>query len=158
MQNNPLVVSLRKPQEEPRPVPPPSPPTPPRRRRNRNGDYLWWIVGALVLIGIATWYWWPFGGEEPDTQIRNERANIEGWSEETRDLVERVGSLIVLPDDEEPTIATVTDPDKLRDQVFFAHAKKGDQVLIYTKARKAYLYDPKANRLLEVAPLTVEAP
>jgi len=68
-----------------------------------------------------------------------------------------VGRIIVLPNDEEPTVATVTDPEKLRDQVFFANAKAGDKVLIYTKARKAYLYDPIAGKLVEVAPITTQA-
>ena len=77
---------------------------------------------------------------------------------ETADLLARAGALIVLPEGEEPTIATVTDPEKLQDQAFFANAKTGDKVLIYTRAKKAYLFDPVANKLIEVAPLTVDVP
>jgi len=62
-----------------------------------------------------------------------------------------VGKLMVLPEGETPTIATVSDPDKLKDQAFFAHAKTGDKVLIYAKAKKAILYSPTDNRIVEVA-------
>ena len=74
---------------------------------------------------------------------------------EATDLVAEVGKLILLPAGEEPTIATVSDPEKLRDQPFFAQAKTGDKVLLYTNAKKAYLYDPVAHKILEVAPVNV---
>lgn len=72
--------------------------------------------------------------------------------------LESVARHLVLPEDEEPTIATVTNLDDLAGQPFFANAKVGDRVLIYTKARKAILYDPIADRLIEVAPLAIDAP
>ena len=75
--------------------------------------------------------------------------------DEAKKLVADVGRLIVLPTNEQPTIATVADPDKLRDQPFFANAKKGDKVLIYTNAKKAILYDPVENKIVEVAPLNI---
>ena len=67
-------------------------------------------------------------------------------------LVNAVGKVIVLPTDEVPTIATVTDLSKLAGQAFFANAKVGDKVLMYTKAQKAILYDPIANKIIELAP------
>lgn len=75
--------------------------------------------------------------------------------QETQALLDRVGNLIVLPEGETPTIATVSDPEKLKNQPFFAKAKVGDKVLIYTNARKAILYDPVADRILEVAPINI---
>ena len=74
---------------------------------------------------------------------------------EATDLVARVGKLIMLPTGETPTIATVSDPSKLKDQAFFAKAQVGDKVLLYQNARRAYLYDPVANRILEVAPINL---
>ena len=77
--------------------------------------------------------------------------------EEAQGLVERVGRLIILPEGEEPTIATVSDPQKLQGQSFFANAKVGDKVLIYTNAKKAILYDPVEDRIIEVAPVNIGA-
>ena len=71
------------------------------------------------------------------------------------DIVSRAGKLIILPEGEVPTIATVSDPEKLKDQPFFAKAKVGDKVLLYQNARKAYLYDPVNNKILEVAPISL---
>lgn len=78
--------------------------------------------------------------------------------EEVATLLAKVGELIVLPDGETPTIATVNEPEKLVDQPFFAKAQKGDKVLIYTNAKKAILYSPSTNKIVEVAPLNIGTP
>ncbi|MBI2099629.1 hypothetical protein HYT45_04485 [Candidatus Uhrbacteria bacterium] len=77
---------------------------------------------------------------------------------EVRALIGRVGDLMILPSGEEPTVATVSDPEKLRDQLFFANAKKGYKVLIYPNARKAILYDPQEHKIVEVAPVNIGNP
>jgi hypothetical protein len=74
---------------------------------------------------------------------------------EIQKLVEKVGKLIVLPKDEDPTLYTVTEIEKINNQLFFKNAKNGDKVLIYSKARKAILYDPQANKIVEVGPLVI---
>ena len=73
--------------------------------------------------------------------------------QELNDTVAAVGRLMVLPADETPTLATVSDPEKLKDQAFFAHAQKGDIVLVYALAKKAILYSPSLNKIVEVAPI-----
>ena len=78
--------------------------------------------------------------------------------EEVRALVARVGHLLVLPEGEDPTVATVNETEKLKEQPFFEKAKKGDKVLIYTNAKKAVLYDPVANKIVEVAPINIGPP
>jgi len=72
---------------------------------------------------------------------------------ETKALIAKVGKLIELPTDEEPTIATVSDLEPLKGQTFFDKAKIGFKVLIYTNAKKAILYDPEGNKIIEVAPV-----
>jgi hypothetical protein len=70
-------------------------------------------------------------------------------------LTKEIGKLMDLPKDEEPTIATISDISKLKNQSFFAKAKNGDKLLIYTKAKKAILYDTENNKIIEVGPLNV---
>lgn len=72
---------------------------------------------------------------------------------ELNDTIAAVGRLMVLPTSETPTMATVSDPEKLKDQPFFTNAKIGDKVLIYTIARKAILYSPTLDKIVEVAPV-----
>ncbi len=71
-------------------------------------------------------------------------------------LVKKVGALIELPKNEKPTVATVTDIDKVKDQPFFKNAKNGDKVLIYTNARKAILYRPSEDRIIEVGAVNID--
>lgn len=74
------------------------------------------------------------------------------------EIIEKVGKLIVLPQGEIPTLATVSDPSQLQNQPFFRSAKKGDIVLVYINAKKAILYDPVANKVIDIAPLNVTNP
>lgn len=67
----------------------------------------------------------------------------------------KVGKLITLPSDEKPTVATVTDASKVKDQQFFRNAENGDIVLIYTKAQKAILFRPEKNIIVEVGAVNI---
>jgi hypothetical protein len=73
--------------------------------------------------------------------------------EETKSVTDSIKRFMELPSDEEPTLATITDKEKLKDQEFFKNAQNGDKVLIYTKAKKAILYRPSTGRVIEFAPL-----
>ena len=68
-------------------------------------------------------------------------------------VVEKVDKLIALHKDETPTLATVSNTTALGEQPFFKNARVGDQVLLYAVARKAYLYSPERNMLIEVVTL-----
>lgn len=102
-----------------------------------------WVVIVAVAVGYLL--------------LRPKAPASVAPTDEARQLVQRVGELIVLPTDENPTIATIADPERLKGQAFFARAKVGDKVLIYTKAKKAILYDPEAHRIVEVAPVNIGA-
>ncbi len=70
-------------------------------------------------------------------------------------LISDVGKLLALPDDEKPTVATITDVEKLKEQTFFKNAMNGDKVLIYTKAKKAILYRPSDKKVVEVGAVNI---
>ncbi len=75
---------------------------------------------------------------------------------ESKELYDRVNEHFLLPSDELPTIATVTDPEKLKGQAFFSKAKTGDKVLIFTNAKEAILYSPSLDKIISVAPLNID--
>jgi len=81
-----------------------------------------------------------------------------GTPEETQLIIDKVKKHMLLPQNEIPQIATITDKSKLADQPFFAKAKNGDKVLIYVKEKKAILYDPVGDRIVEVSPITLPEP
>lgn len=105
------------------------------------------LVIAVVAAGLAYYFY---------SQLARLKADpLKTSREEVHVLVAQVSKLMVLPSDEEPTVATVSDPDLLKDEPFFAKAKAGDKVLIYTKNKRAILYDPVAKRILDVAPVNI---
>lgn len=71
--------------------------------------------------------------------------------EEVKVVTENVKKLMELPTDEQPTLATVTDREKLKDQDFFKKSQNGDKILIFSKAKKAILYRPSLNKIIEFA-------
>ncbi len=74
---------------------------------------------------------------------------------EAQTLVEQIGKLLELPKGESPTVATVTDVNKLQNQQFFTRAQNGDKVLIYQQAKRAILYRPTSGKIIEVGPVAL---
>lgn len=106
------------------------------------------LVVAVLASGASAYYFYNEVSvfKKDPNKIARDEANK---------LVAQVGRLIILPEGEVPTIATVADPEKLKDQAFFAKAKTGDKVLIYTNAKKAILYNAEKNKIVEVAPINI---
>jgi hypothetical protein len=75
---------------------------------------------------------------------------------EVRNLTETINKFIELPQNEEPTLATITDKEKLNGQTFFNQAQNGDRLLIYAQARKVYLYRPSTNKIIDIAPISTD--
>jgi len=88
--------------------------------------------------------------------VYNYFSNRKNLENEVNYLVDKVGDLMFLPIGEIPTVATVSEPEKLKNQDFFKDAKKGDKVLIYSNARKAILYDPLADKIITIAPVSLD--
>jgi hypothetical protein len=107
------------------------------------------ILAALLIItsAAAIYFWRQFSQLKQNPQ--------QAAQEEAQQVMALVARHMILPEGETPTIATVTDPEKLKGQPFFEHAKLNDKVLIYTNAKKAILYDPEADRIIDVAPLNI---
>lgn len=106
------------------------------------------LILLVIVLGITSAYFYKKSTSSKTDQISQA---------EIKSLVQKVGRLAVVPTDETPTIATVSDPDALKNQAFFVDAKKGDKVLIYSNAKKAFLYDPSADKIVNIAPLNTEA-
>lgn len=75
--------------------------------------------------------------------------------DEINSLTTVINKFMDLPADETPTLATVTDKEKLKDQDFFKKSENGDKILIYANAKKAILYRPSTQKVIEFAPLLI---
>lgn len=108
---------------------------------------------VIVAVGFGLYYYNQYRTVQKMLNNPNEVAK-----QETAAVVKEVGVLMQLPKNEEPSIATVLDATKLKDQPFFANAVNGDKVIIYTKSAKAILYRPSQHKIIEVAPITMTQP
>lgn len=118
------------------------------------------FVGLIILIVGAAAYFFFFSPQKYFPTPYNKTAGAKNSdfnpkSPEAKALLSKIDQLIVLPAGEDPVIATVSDKSKLESQPFFANAKNGDKVIIYLKAKKAYLYDPIANKIIDVGPVAL---
>jgi hypothetical protein len=117
------------------------------------------ILAIVLFIGAAStagYFYFKYQSAQSKLSNPNQAAQ-----QETQKLIDQMSKLIDLPKADlkngEPTLATVLDKSKLKDQPFFANAENGDKVLIYTKAKKAFLYRPSTNKIINVAPVTIGA-
>lgn len=79
-------------------------------------------------------------------------------AKEIEELTENIGRFFVLPDGETPTLATVTDKEKLAEQPFFQKAENGDKVLIYSASGRAILYRPSNEKIVDVTSVNINKP
>lgn len=73
---------------------------------------------------------------------------------EVKQVVDRLAELMQVPD-ETPTVAKVTDKEKLKDQPFFKDAETGDRLIIFPKAKKAVIYRESTNKIVNVGPIAI---
>lgn len=113
------------------------------------------IVGLLIgaVLALIPSYYFYTKYQETQKLLKNPQ---QAAKQEIDNTVAKLGKLMVLPKDETPTIATVTDRTKLKDQPFFSKSQNGDKVVLYIKARKAILFREKDNKIIEVAPINIE--
>jgi hypothetical protein len=122
------------------------------KRFNSKSLFLTLVFSIVVVaaLGGALYYYMQY--QESQALLKDPQKASQ---HETTKVVEEVGKLIVLPPNEKPQVATVSDVNKLKQQAFFAQAKNGDIVLIYAQAQKAILYDPVQKKVVEVGPINI---
>lgn len=113
------------------------------------------LIGVIVLIlGLIVGPSYYFYSKYQRAQLLLKNPN-QAAQEQKRAILDKVAKLIDLPNDEDPTLATISDKDKLANQPFFSKAKNGDIVIIYTNTRKAIIYDPLANKIIDVSAISI---
>ena len=122
---------------------------PPVKKRGSKKSLIFFLLSlSIILLGTTGYFYYQYqklSKSPAGTQIAAQ--------EETQRLAGDIGKLMLLPKDETPTVATVTDIDKLKDQLFFKNAANGNKVLIYPNSKLAIIYDPKVNLIVNVGPV-----
>lgn len=106
-----------------------------------------WIFAVLltfiiICMGVGLHFW-----HNSHHYSQNEEALV----------VQEVGKLYILPTNEQPALATITDKSKLATP-FLQKADDGDKVLIYIKAKIVIIYRPSVNKIVAVGPVDINNP
>ena len=124
-----------------------------RTNQERGNIVLGLLIGAVLAL-IPSYYFYS-KYQTAQKMLKNpQQASLD----QTKSVVAMVGKLIALPTDETPSLATVQDKSKLKDQPFFKNAVNGDKLLLFIKAKKAILYRESSNKIIEVAPINIQKP
>jgi len=79
-------------------------------------------------------------------------------TENPQALLDKISRLILLPQNERPSIATINNVAQLqKNWPFYENARNGDVLLIYFQAKKAYIYDPEKNMIINMGSVDVMA-
>jgi len=119
--------------------------------QERGNIVLGLLIGAVLAL-IPSYYFYTKYQQAQKLLKNPQQVSLE----QTKSVVDKVGKLIALPNDETPSLATVQDKSKLKDQPFFKNAVNGDKLLLFIKAKKAILYRESNNKIIEVAPINIQ--
>ncbi len=123
-------------------------------RLNKKALKTWAVLIVLLAVTIGGAVLWT-----RYNNLKKENARLANPEQATKDeankLKAEVGEFVELPTNETPTIATVVDASKLKNQPFFLNAQNGDKVLMFAQAKKAILYRPTTKKVIEIAPINI---
>lgn len=102
-----------------------------------------------LLLGIIGVLGWKYSQANKNTESETKKTSAQ--------VLGQVGQLYELPTDEEPTIAVIEDKSKLQNQEFFKKAQNGDYLLVYQKNKIAFVYRKAINKLIIVAPVSIDS-
>ncbi len=113
------------------------------------------VIVALIGTGFAAYSFYKYQQTQKELQIikKGTTGSQAATADQLSTVLAEVGKIMKLPEGELPTMATISDVNKLKEQPFFQNAKNGDILLVYNKAGKAILFDPRAKKIVEVAPV-----
>lgn len=110
----------------------------------------------LLFASAVTLAWAFYKNRAISNQAEIQNQTPLPRKKEILDLVKRIERHILLPEGETPSIATIVNIDSLKINPFYANAKNGDKVLIYFQAKKAYIYNPEMDLIINMAPVLTE--
>lgn len=120
------------------------------------------VLPILLVVLVALVVFLDFQRRQARAELVNLSVRLEqvqGDAAENQEradrIVERVRSLIDIPEDVVPTVATIVDVEKLRAQnAFYNKAENGDY-LVVTPTR-AILFDDDRGVIVDVVPVQIE--
>ena len=117
-------------------------------------NFIIFLLIILTLAGAGSSYYFYSKYSTANKLLADPNALVQ---KEEAKVIENLSKLIDLPTDEQPTVATVLDKEKLKDQPFFVKAENGDKLVVFAQNKKALLYRESSNKIIEFAQLVLDA-
>jgi hypothetical protein len=136
----------------------PSAPQPEQKPLPRKTGSFWrkrWVQIVIVGVVALALGWLIYG--YVTTKMELAKLNKNPGGSDVQQLVGDISKHMQLPD-ESPTLATVNDVGKLKNQEFFKNAQNGDKVLIFSKDGRALLYRTSTKKVIEYSKVDLNAP
>lgn len=125
------------------------------KHKSKSPFKLFGVILVLIIAGAGYGGAYYYYNQYKETKIVLDNPEVASQNE-VKEITEKLGKIYELPKDEEPTVATVLDVEKLKDQPFFSNAQNGDKVIIYTKSQLAILFRVNDNKIITVAPVAID--
>lgn len=100
---------------------------------------------VVLLAGLSFHFYNKSAPASVASVVQN--ADAQKQLEDTLALVSKIA---VLPQNDSPTLAIVSDPSQLKSDAFFDNAIVGDRVLIYPRIGRAIMYRPLTNQIVNM--------
>ena len=106
------------------------------------------LIVAVVALLLALHYYRKY------SELRDVVQNVpaQNASNPAAQVISAVDKHMLLPANEQPVLAQVSDPKALLGNRFFRNALVGDDVLVYCKSQLSILYSPTRDKIIEVLP------
>lgn len=117
------------------------------------------IVVVVALAGVGFLYFQYQNTAKELKKVKSQvssQAGVAGKQDEAKKYVTEIGKIARLPD-ETPSIATITDASKLKEEPFLKDAKNGDILLVFSKSGRVILYDPVNKKIVNMTTLSTES-
>jgi len=105
------------------------------------------LIMGLLILGGGGYFGYKKG-------LFNKINVIKKKENEVEVIMERISKVFLLPG-EIPTVATISDKEKLKGQAFFDKAENGDKLLLFTNSNLAILYRDSIKKIIEISQISV---
>lgn len=126
--------------------------------KNAKKKKIFLVVAVLiVLIIIGGLGLYAYNANKQLKMLNDPALRQQAAKEEINSWVNKISKHIILPTGEDPMMATITDINALvKEQPFYQGAANGDIILIYSKAKQGYVYDPTKDIIVKMGPVFID--
>ena len=114
---------------------------------HKNLQNPFFLLVAIIALFFAYHYFRKY------TELRDVVAHVtQQETNPATTVISAVDKHILLPANEQPVLAQVSDTRALAGNKFFRNALVGDDVLVYCRSELSILYSPSRDKIIEVLP------